>query len=65
MRAVGGMPKSKECLSMRLKYFKTALQQGAGNGIVIPVVQLVNGDLRPVYLKDTGDGDPAIEQRLR
>jgi hypothetical protein len=28
-------------------------------------VQKVNGDLRPVYLPDTGDHDPEIELRLR
>ena len=62
MRAAGGMLKGKECLFRRLKHFKTVFRQGIGNRVVIPAVQKVHGDLRPVYLKDTGDGDPASEQ---
>jgi len=50
MRTVGGMPKIKECLSMRLKYFKIVFRQGIGNRVVMPAMQKVNGDLRPVYL---------------
>jgi len=62
MRTVGGMPKGKKCLFRRLKHFKTAFRQGVRNGIIIPAVQKVHGDLRPVYLPDTRDGDPASEQ---
>ena len=62
MRNVGGMLKGKVCLFRRLKYFNIAFRKGVANSIVIPAVQKVHGNLRPVYLKDTGDGDPASEQ---
>jgi len=65
MRTVGGMLKGEECLFRRLKRFKIAFRQGIGNGMVIPAVQKVHGNLRPVYLPDTGDGGPASEQWLR
>ena len=65
MRAVGGKLKGKECLFRRLKQFKIAFRQGIGNRVVIPAVQKVNGNLRPVYLPVTGDHDPEIELRLR
>jgi len=65
MRTVGGMLKGKERLFRCLKYFKIVIRQGIGNGMVIPAVQKVHGNLRPVYLPVTGDHDPEIELRLR
>ena len=65
MYAVGGMLKGEEGLFRRLKYFKIVFRQGVRNGIVIPAVQKVHGNLRPVYLPVTGDHDPEIELRLR
>ena len=65
MRTVGGMLKGKECLFRRLKQFKTAFCQGIGNGIVIPAVQKINGDLRPDYLPaQVGDQD-GLPERMR